>query len=220
MTCGPNVILFGAGASRGAGQVAPEPPPLGQQLFQELAHEFRHSWGALPEELKARFRSDFEEAMDSLWQANSTVVPLLMQHMALYFLQFRPKSPGSTLYGQLARLIGEWAETRPVILSTLNYDCVLELELSNADLVVDYWGLSTSPRSVRVMKLHGSANMIPIGVRMNRGIRYTRGVSIEGPVRACDDLNDATTFLLGDNALAPVMCLYMKDKPVESRGVV
>src|SRR5881396_1415673 len=43
-----HVILFGAGASYGSGAVHPEPPPLGDQLFDLLARAFLASRGALP----------------------------------------------------------------------------------------------------------------------------------------------------------------------------
>lgn len=207
-----SLVLFGAGASRGAGSVAPDLPPLGRELFEALVSEFPGSWGCLPAGLPHLFRQDFELGMEVLWDKWSAVVPVLMQHMALYFLQFHPAKMGQTLYGRLAAMIARSADRRRVVLSTLNYDCLLEIELAGAGVPIDLWGHATH-ESVRLMKLHGSANFIPEGLTVTRGVQFTRGVLFDTSVRGCD-LNEATAFCLGDNALPPVMCLYMKDKPV------
>lgn len=46
------IVLFGAGASYGAGSVLPSIPPLGSSLYQELSSMFPATWGSLPSSLK------------------------------------------------------------------------------------------------------------------------------------------------------------------------
>jgi hypothetical protein len=41
-------VLIGAGASFGAGGIAPHRPPLGAELFDRLQKEFPDSWVSLP----------------------------------------------------------------------------------------------------------------------------------------------------------------------------
>ena len=51
------VILFGAGASYGAGNVLPYPPPLGRDLYDKLSDEFPATWG--PDSRLGRFADAF-----------------------------------------------------------------------------------------------------------------------------------------------------------------
>src|SRR6266545_452813 len=132
------VLLFGAGASCGAGDIAPENPPLGNQLFGELARCYPRSWGSLPSDADSTFRDDFEAGMAMVWDRYSHVVPALMQQMALYFVQFRPKTRGSTLYCSLARKIKDAAAERVLLLSTLNYECLLEHSITAESIAVNY----------------------------------------------------------------------------------
>ena len=212
------VILFGAGASFGAGDVYPvERPPLGDQLFGELARCYPGSWGALPPDIHLKFREKggFELGMAMLWERHSPAVPTLMQEMALYFLQFRPREPGSTLYCSLAKAIKESGTTNQVLLSTLNYECLLEGSIARQSMQVNYGDFPGSDGSVTVWKLHGSCNFLPEGIQATRGVSFTRGVLFETAVRAVGDLNEAVAFCLGDNALPPVMCLFMEGKPTQ-----
>ena len=210
-----NVMLFGAGASFGAGDIVPERPPLGKQLFGELARYSRSTWGSLPRDVDAAFREDFEGGMEVLWTRHSQMVGVLMQQMALYMVQFRPRDPGSTLYCSLAREIKRESATDRVLLSTVNYECVLEHALCGQGLTVSY-GEFPSDGDVTIWKLHGSCNFLPgEGVRASRGVTFTRGVTFEPGVRPTGDLNEVVQFCLGDNALPPVMCLFMNEKPTQ-----
>jgi hypothetical protein len=47
------VVLFGAGASYGAGGIVPDSPPLGWDLYDRLCRCYPDSWGALPPTLDA-----------------------------------------------------------------------------------------------------------------------------------------------------------------------
>ena len=211
------VILFGAGASFGAGDVFPThpPPPLGNQLFGELARCYPRSWGALPSDIDSNFRENFEVGMGILWERYSPVIPELMQQMALYFIQFRPRAPGSSLYCSFAKEIRQRGLANQVLLSTLNYECLLELAISQQSIRVNYGDFPGPDGSVTVWKLHGSCNFLPAGIQATRGVSFTRGVTFNTRVHAVDDLNEAVTFCLSDNALPPVMCLFMEGKPTQ-----
>ena len=209
-----NVILFGAGASYGAGDIVPERPPLGNALHAELARCFPGSWGALPREVHDLFSSSFERGMERLWEQYSAVVAELMQHMAIYFVQFRPRTLGSTLY---CRLIGDLAERGALdrtVLSTLNYECLLEQSIWYRQLTVNYGDVQTL-EAVTVWKLHGGCNLLPQGIGAGRGITFTRGIEFGTAIRPASDLNEVFEFCLGDNALPPAMCLFMPGKPVQ-----
>ena len=212
------VVLFGAGASYGAGGIVPESPPLGADLYAELRRCFPQSWGAMPTRLDTAFRSPeapFEAGMEFLWRDASHVVPELMQQMALYFAQFRPSRPGGTLYGAVARALKHADCAEEILLSTLNYDCVLEIALAQHGFQVGYTTFPPSRGSASVWKLHGSCNFLPTGVWASKGaVTITRGVVFNGPPRFVEP-NDAIAFCLGDNALPPQMCLYMPRKPVQ-----
>lgn len=209
-----NVILFGAGASYGAGDIVPERPPLGTQLFAELARCFPRSWGSLPQAASQLFAENFERGMALLWERFSPAVPTLMQHMAIYFVQFRPRSPGTTLYCRLVRAIEKAGARTRVLLSTLNYECLLEHSISHARILVNYGDFPSSD-GITVWKLHGACNLLPEGIAATRDVSFTAAVDFGTAIRAATDLNEVLEFCLGNNALPPVMCLFMPGKPIQ-----
>lgn len=209
------VILFGAGASYGAGGILPERPPLGFQLFGELARAYPGSWGNLPPEIRRLFEKDFEQGMELLWDKHSHIVADLTQHMAIYFAQFRASRNGATLYHHFAREIKRRKAAKDLLISTLNYECVLEFALSDEGLPINYFDPTSSNQEICVWKLHGSCNFLPEGMSAGRGVSFTRGVVFDTGIRAVPDMNEVIAYCLGDNAIPPVMCLYMKDKPLQ-----
>lgn len=150
-------MLFGAGASYGCGDAAPENPPLGTQLFDELVRCYSASWGQLPAEVADTFSlQGFEKGMALLYKSYDVLG--LMSHMGLYFSQFRPSTRGSTAYGKLAQQIRDRGLSSGLVLSMLNYDCILELELGNTGLEFDYGFGKPELGRVSVLKPHGSCN--------------------------------------------------------------
>ncbi len=208
------VLLFGAGASFGGGDFLPERPPLGNQLFAELSRCFKGSWGALPTDAAAAFTDNFERGMEMVWENWSHAVPTLMQHMAIYFVQFRPRSPGTTLYCRLIQGIEAANARARVLLSTLNYECLLEHSVWSTGAPVNYGDFPTSD-GITVWKLHGGCNLLPAGISATRSISFTSGVSFGTSIRPARDLNEVLEFCLADNALPPVMCMFMRRKPVQ-----
>ena len=61
------VILFGAGASYGAGHIQPEAPPLGEGLYEALATHYPNEWCSQSqlEKWADKFRDDFEQTMSN-----------------------------------------------------------------------------------------------------------------------------------------------------------
>ena len=68
--------------------------------------------------------------------------------------------------------------------------------------------------NVPVWKLHGSCNMFATQVNATPGVMYSAGVSFEGGIEALFDTHKVIGRCLSETALAPVMCLYMRDKPL------
>jgi hypothetical protein len=68
--------------------------------------------------------------------------------------------------------------------------------------------------SIPVWKLHGSCNMFSYGIPASQGISYGTGILWEGGVQAFLDTNQIIQHCLVQTALAPVMCLYMRGKPL------
>jgi hypothetical protein len=152
--------------------------------------------------------------MAELWGRFSPFVPQLMQQMAIYFVQFRPRVPGTTLYCKLVRAIEKAGARERLLLSTLNYECLLEHSIWEAKVPVNY-GDFPNRDGITVWKLHGACNFLPADVSAIRSVSYTSAVGFGTPMRPARDLNEVLEFCLGDNALPPVMCLFMPGKPVQ-----
>ena len=206
----PRIVLFGAGASFGSGHVYPEPTPLGNKLYDELKRCYPTSWGKLPQAVKKKFQDGFESGMQEIWDKYSPNIPLLMRHMTLYLAQFRPSSEDN-LYTQLIGRIKDNDE-KFYLLSSLNYDLLLELAISQKNRIVNYFSNKFEPRTISVWKLHGSCNFIPKNIQATRGISYTAGVVFDTPPVYANP-NEAIQFCLSNTALYPAMCLYMEAKP-------
>lgn len=211
------LILFGAGASAGCGPVVPERPALGSELYSRLRSLYPQSWGALPPETRTAFGINFERGMAVVHEKHAGAIQVLMQHLALYFAQFRSPVSGRTTYTRLADSIRNADVVDRVIFSSLNYECLLEQSLSVAGFQVDYGfgGHVSAVGSALTLKIHGSCNFLPVGISGPVGaIAIGAGASIDLPVRAVGDLNEAVKHAL-TNPLQPVMCLYMEGKPTQ-----
>lgn len=207
------IFLFGAGASFGAGDIIPERPPLGSQLYSSLATIYPHTWGDLPAEVKLKFEADnFESGMGTLYERYSQVVPQLIREMAVYLIQFRPSSAHS-LYCNLIRYLRDNNLLHQTLFSTLNYDCILEFSLLRQGINITYFDEGTE-HTFPVWKLHGSCNMFSKDVKAS-GILYSKGVVFEGGLEAYMDIGTVVEHCLVNQALAPAMCLYMKGKPLQ-----
>jgi hypothetical protein len=82
--------------------------------------------GALPKHISTTLSADFEAGMRQVHDEIGGAIPQLMREMAVYFVQFRPSNRAS-LYCRLIQEIQRLGLDDRVLLSTLNYECVLAL---------------------------------------------------------------------------------------------
>lgn len=207
-------ILFGAGASYGAGSILPERPPLGNQLFNELQRIYPNTWGTIDGDLQALFIANFEVGMKEIWDKYSHSVSPLMQNMSEYFIQFRPIN-NTSLYCKLVDTLKSRGILELISFSSLNYDILLELALLNNGYTINYfYPESEGLNEVEVLKIHGSSNFIGTGIEGGKGISYGSGAIFNGGIKASLDSNEIIENFLVKSGIAPVMSLYMEGKPV------
>ena len=217
-------FLFGAGASAYCGPCFPKCPPLGGQLFQELAHGGgTHS--NLPEDVKRNFSDGgFEEGMRLLLQEDSELGAELQKEMAIYFSQFEIRP--NNLYLKFAALIKNWEHG--VVLSTLNYDLLLERALAGSGINALYHTgqptVSCFGRTVSLLKPHGSCNFLPgknsgscTGVSVSAGSIPIAAI-IESGVRIATS-KEIQEHCKGQDVRPPAMCYYSPDKSPSRSGV-
>lgn len=211
----PMVVLFGAGASYGAGDTEPKPPPLGQDLFEALRRLYASTWGRIPAELATSFRDNFELGMEVVIERHGFEVGPLMQGMAKFFSVFSVSHTGENLYQRLLQHAQAKNYYNNLLLATLNYDCILETAASQVGLSVNYFGnLPSQSSTISVWKLHGSCNFKLTGIEATRGVQYSgTGIEFGGGIEVLQP-REVRTYYSGNTALYPCMALYAKGKPV------
>ena len=208
----PALILLGAGASFGSGDVQPCCPPLGNGsdgLFARLEAAGGQA-ATLPDELRARFRSDFEKGMAQFYEFANGDIMRFQREMAVYLAAFSPGSANS--YVRLIRTIG----ARQAIYASLNYDLLFELAAASLNLNTRY---STDPvaRGVRLLKIHGSSNFwpdIPAGMFRNSMFTGSGRADVQAPIKP---LNQQETLFRCrvEDSLAPAIAMYAEGKAVK-----
>lgn len=162
------LLVFGAGSSFGSGAVQPGPPPLGSNLFDELRKQ-SPAWASISVEHTEAFRADFEVGMRAYYDSvrgNTMDLFALTEGMARFFGEFT--CAHSNAYQKVAHAIRR--SRRRVVLSSLNYDLLLEEALGSAALEYDDRMLAISrylykqtteiapPVGIPLLKPHGSVN--------------------------------------------------------------
>ncbi|WP_152418714.1 MULTISPECIES: hypothetical protein [Halorubrum] len=207
---GKNVILVGAGASFGAGEVYPDNPPLGRDLFTQLESKFPRSWGSLPDHIRKNFLKGFEEGMVALSESDSNLHAPLYQAMAAYFAEFSIGE--NNHYAALIESLHNSITNGETVFVSLNYDCLLEEAIEAAGIDVD-----PVPENLgnpgTVIKPHGSCNFLPASIQAS-GISFTEGVSFDAGVR-CVSKEEVIEYYHSDKALYPAMSLYRPDKSTQ-----
>jgi len=95
-----SVVLLGAGASFGSGDVTPHTPPLGNGvdgLFSRLEAAGGLA-SRLPDTLKASFRLSFEKGMSECYEYLDGNIMTFQRELAAYLAQFEP-GPDNTYRG-------------------------------------------------------------------------------------------------------------------------
>jgi hypothetical protein len=204
------LFLFGAGASRFSGPCRPEPPPLGNALFEQL-QVFSRVAASVSDDIAVEFRRDFETGMARFRETTrSHELAQFTREMARYFLRFEP-GPGN-LYDVLVHHIV--ASRRMAVLATLNYDLLIEHVILSRDLAVTY-GRSPLPKDgIRVLKLHGSANFIldVPGTALLGDIITPTGERLIGGNFIPVTPEQARIWMRREDSLAPAMSMYALGK--------
>ncbi|HJX59448.1 hypothetical protein A2V61_02490 [Candidatus Woesebacteria bacterium RBG_19FT_COMBO_47_8] len=203
------VFLFGAGASHDCGDIFPHQPPLGGELHSILVSTFPDTWGKLPEDLNTLFLQNFEKGMDSLWKKHSDISSLLLQQLGIYFNRFTPKN--ETRYGEIIKYLIK-IKSDDTILSTLNYDCLLDGELTRNGFKTNYL-IPPNKGGILLIKLHGSCNWFLDFEGMNRYVNFSSDMRIKAPIYSLNTPEKVTEKLTSDTPLYPVMALFTENKP-------
>jgi hypothetical protein len=217
------VFLFGAGASKGAGQgryVLPCDPPLGTEVYDKLAERFPGEWGHSSRlgQYSDGLRKDFEKTMSDevcLWNPSLSILEW-QRKMALYFASFTVDSEGKDLYSRLLLFLQDTGKIRNSLFASLNYDCLFEQAAYRLGFQVDYACPEGVDRAIRVFKIHGSCNFVTEDIR--RGEAYLTnpnshlacGMECLQPVDAEKVL--AAKFSDPGASYYPVMSLYSLGK--------
>lgn len=165
------VFLFGAGASKGAICVVPEPPSIMPELHDKLLEYDLFYWGSVIRTHEADFKANFEAAYSRFIvgvppddQSPRIILPSLtilerQIPLAFYFSRFLLDSSGSDLYSKLMSGLKDCNALQKCLFGSLNYDTLLEQSITRIRASVDYLCTSATNR-VQVVKLHGSCNFV------------------------------------------------------------
>jgi hypothetical protein len=207
-----NIVLFGAGASYGSGDVIPYPPPLGKELYNKLKFDYPHTWGKLPEKVDEKFTENFEVGMQLIWEAYPNDVPQLMRNMAEYFSRFNPPPANNSSSNLYVKFLGELKPLiNNILFSSLNYDLLFEDAAKYNELMVSYF--LQNKVNINFLKLHGSCNFLPRGAEfIDVTFNYPALIDIE--LQAVD-ASQVIKFCNSHTSAYPAMCLYMKSKPTQ-----
>lgn len=206
-------VLVGAGASYGAGLVAPEPPPLGDALYGWLRKGFPDTWGSVAGELDVHFRGNFEAGMHDAWTNHSAQTQALLIDMGRAFARFQPPADGSDHYSTLIRGVLATRLLSRCVIASINYDCILELAASRLGVPVGYASTGRPANGLVVIKPHGSCNLLPPrGLHVTSSSFVSVGAYYEGPLepRSLDELENL--YAVEDYSFPPAMSLYAPGK--------
>ena len=218
------VILFGAGASYGAGHVLPQAPPLGADLYDALAALYPKEWGSeshIGKMWATQLRNNFERTMHKEVLPKVCSLSLLEWHrrVAEFFARYRLDGGGHDMYSLLLSGLGIRSLLKRLTLGSLNYDCLLEEAILGLRLSMDYMLDNRAPQgSMPLAKPHGSCNFITGDLFWKRAyLTNANASSIECaftalPVQALEGrlLERFSTY---EPAFFPVLGLYSPDKP-------
>lgn len=207
----PALILLGAGASFGSGDVRPCRPPLGNGpdgLFARLEAVGGQA-ATLPLDLKTLFRDNFEKGMAQFYEHADGDIMRFQREMAAYLAAFTPGEANAFI--RLIRTIGP----RRAIYASLNYDLLFELAAASLGLNTHY-SIEPTPRGARLIKVHGSSNFwpdFPVGMIRNSTFRRN-GIDIQAPIKA---LSQAETLhrCRVEDSVAPAIAMYAEGKTVK-----
>jgi len=208
-------FLVGAGASYGAGLVAPHQPPLGNQLFGELQRGCPMTWGRLRGARAALFKTDFEKGMDQLWADQPDEMVDLLNDMGRYFIEFEPAPRQESRYAELLFFLTKTGLLSNSAFASLNYECILEIAAWRLGLGLAFAPSPPQPRALWILKPHGSCNFLPASEPRGSGnVFKVQGTAQiwDGPVAAKTIDAARLRYRSGQYFLNPVMSLFAPGK--------
>jgi hypothetical protein len=218
------VIVFGAGASYGAGHVLPAAPPLGLDLYDALATQYPNVWGPdshIGKMWADKLRRDFERTMAEdvvPWVPSLT---LLEWHRCVsqFFARYSLEEHGRDCYSMLLSGLRTKGLLARVTFGTLNYDCLLEQAIARLGIDVDYLlDDFVSSSSIPLAKIHGSCNFVSIDLGSRRALltnANASGVECGFDRLPLTKLPERLQDKFGrhEQAFFPVLSLYSPYKP-------
>jgi hypothetical protein len=212
------MILFGAGASRFSGPCYPANPPLGDRLFDDLV-KMGGACSKLAPKYQEIFRcSGFEAGMEAVTHLGSKFVLPMLKETAMFLSDFSIREGNH--YFLLVAALGKRILSETCFAS-LNYDLLLEQSLLANGINCEYVrGSHAAPRSVPVLKLHGSSNFLPIlpeGLIIEGNFFGGLGNYVVGlPTKVVARYAEIAQWCLSprNEDMAPVLSVYAKGKPV------
>lgn len=201
------VLLLGAGASFGSVGVKPYAPPLGNDLFTNLAKRNGIA-STLPKYIKDKFEKNFEDGMAEYYKYSKGNIMTFQRELAHYLASFQPTD--SNIY---LKLIEELGSNR-VIYSSLNYDLLLELSASRLGLFTNY-SSEYKKGGVRVLKIHGSSNFWPdIPTGTFKGCSFVSAkTNLQVTIRPLDQIRTQQKCIQEDS-IAPAIAMFAVGKNV------
>ena len=203
-----SIILFGAGASYGSLDVAPNPPPLGKDLFNALAADGGEAAG-FSDDLVKIFQSDFEKGMAEYVIRSDGNTMRFQRELAGYLAKFRagPKN----VYLNLLRRVG----IKRAVYVSLNYDLLFEMAAASLGIHTAYSNRSPS-NMARLLKIHGSSNFWPdVAEGSFKNCTFSGNkIDVIAPIRPISQEQTLRRCFLEDS-LAPAMAHYAVGKALK-----
>lgn len=212
------ILLFGAGASYGAGGIN-NTPPLAKDLFDELYNRYPETWGKITTKEKRKFQNefkqtqDFEKCMEWLYSSKGQTnhnLNKLLRDFSVYFDSFRIDNFEENYYYKLISNFKHEIVSNKIICVTINYDCLIEYAYMESGInTITYRGFDNNPR---ILKLHGSCNFIPQNVTGSlNGLTINLEKSkIETNFEPCQP--GKVAYNLENVPIPPAMSLFLKGK--------
>ncbi|MBU3541367.1 hypothetical protein [Polynucleobacter sp. UB-Tiil-W10] len=193
------VIIFGAGASAGSTKV--NAPPIGENLFGELANFDPVGWGSIPDSQKTVFQGDFESGMMRLAQFDNNKLPPLQKSMAAFFFQYAPDT--QNLYRKFCERLKNTEQS--IGLASLNYERLLELAIADTG------------QDLEICLPHGCCNIFCDGATTDTlGAEFPgTGVTTTGLIYSINDRSQFN-YKLAHDSFPPVMSYFEPYKRVTS----
>lgn len=208
-----DVLVFGAGASFGSGEVKPKPPPMTDGLFTVMQRLFPAVCRGLSQECVDLLLDDFEAGMRMVGEVNSHMLPPLQRSMASFFFGFYPGE--NNLYRRIARkVIGvEWSGA----FVSFNYERLLEIALITEGLQPFVGQRPDGEKYVEICLPHGCCHIFCDSVRGAANVVSFAGfnVSTHGQVSVVVNPVEFNSRIRND-AFPPVMSYFELEKRTSS----